>query len=42
MYETLNEIVVEQGETLNRIEDNFHQTRTHTKKTVDELKKTLK
>ncbi len=23
MYETLNEIVVEQGETLTRIEDNF-------------------
>ena len=42
MQLTLNEIVAEQGETLNRIEDNFFQTKTNTKKTVDELKKTLK
>ncbi len=41
MYETLNEIVVEQGETLNRIEDNFRSTKHNTKGTVEELKKTL-
>lgn len=41
MYETLNEIVQEQGETLNKIEDNFTVTRGNTKKTVEELHKTL-
>lgn len=41
MYETLNEIVEEQGETLNRMEDNFRSTRQNTKGTVEELKKTL-
>lgn len=41
MYETLNEIVVEQGETLTRIGDNFSSARQNTKKAVTELKKTL-
>ncbi|CDW85647.1 vam3 target membrane receptor (t-snare) [Stylonychia lemnae] len=41
MYNQLNEIVVEQGETLTRIEDNFVQSKVNTKKTVKELQKTL-
>ncbi len=41
MYETLNEIVQEQGETLTKIEDNCVVTKTNTKKTVQELTKTL-
>lgn len=41
MYSTLNEIVEEQGHTLNRIEDNFRTTKVNTKGTVHELKKTL-
>lgn len=42
MYETLNEIVQEQGETLNKIEDNVVCTKSNTAKTVSELKKALK
>ena len=42
MYENLNHIVAEQGETLTRLEDNILSSRNNTKKTVEELKKTLK
>lgn len=35
MYENLNQIVHEQGETLNRLEDNVGGTKTNTKKTVE-------
>lgn len=42
MYENLNEIVAEQGETLNKIEDNFTVSKGNTKRTVDELRKALK
>lgn len=41
MYATLNEIVQEQGETLNKIEDNCAQTKNNTKETVSELQKAL-
>jgi t-SNARE complex subunit (syntaxin) len=41
MYETLNEIVQEQGETLNKIEDNVVCTKVNTGKTVTELQKAL-
>ena len=40
MYETLNQIVAEQGETLTRLEDNIIQSKSNTKGTVRELKKT--
>jgi len=42
MYETLNEIVQEQGETLTKIEDNCVVTRGNTKNAVKELQKALK
>ena len=38
MYENLNQIVAEQGETLNRLEDNVSYTKHNTKKTVSELR----
>lgn len=41
MYQTLNEIVVEQGETMNKIEDNIVVSKQNTKKTVQELAKAL-
>ncbi len=41
MYETLNEIVVEQGETLNKIEGNVGGARNNTKDAVKELQKTV-
>ena len=41
MYENLNEIVKQQGETLNRLEDNVSYTKHNTKKTVEELRETL-
>ena len=37
MYQTLNEIVQEQGVTLNKIEENCAATKQNTKKTVSEL-----
>lgn len=42
MYETLNEIVQEQGETLTKIEDNVGATKHNTGKTVTELQKALR
>jgi t-SNARE complex subunit (syntaxin) len=42
MYETLNEIVQEQGETLTKIETNVSHTKRNTSQTVKELQKTLK
>jgi t-SNARE complex subunit (syntaxin) len=42
MYETLNEIVQEQGETLTKIETNVSHTKGNTGQTVKELQKTLK
>jgi t-SNARE complex subunit (syntaxin) len=42
MYETLNEIVQEQGETLNKIEGNVVHAKGNTGTTVKELQKTMK
>jgi t-SNARE complex subunit (syntaxin) len=41
MYENLNMIVAEQGETLTRLEDNVCYTKHTTKKAVEELKGAL-
>ena len=42
MYENLNQIVAEQGETLTRLEHNVYSSKHNTKGTVKELRKTLK
>jgi len=39
MYETLNEIVQEQGETMNKIESNVTHAKINTSHTVKELSK---
>jgi t-SNARE complex subunit (syntaxin) len=42
MFQSLNDIVVQQGQTLNRLEDNICDAKGNTKDTVSELKEALK
>ena len=42
MFKSLNEIVAQQGETLNRLEDNIVDTKANTGDTVSELKEAVK
>ena len=42
MFKTLNEIVQQQGQTLDRLEDNITDAKCNTGDTVNELKETLK
>jgi t-SNARE complex subunit (syntaxin) len=41
MYQTLNQIVDQQGDTMNKIEENILVSKSNTKKTVQELAKAL-
>lgn len=42
MFSSLNEIVSQQGQTLNRLEDNLMDTKANTSETVIELTETVK
>ena len=42
MFKNLNEIVSQQGQVLNRLEDNIVDTKDNTKDTVIELQETIK
>ena len=42
MFQNLNEIVMQQGQTLNKFEDNIQETNKNTQESVLELKQAVK